>query len=73
MMVFTTAYHLRGKSKAVNVYKQSQIVQSTDSCCRSKKRSAWAHLQERQKADARQISHQIGLKRYVQQICWQTS
>lgn len=73
MIVFTTA-SLRGKSTAVNVYKQSQSVQSTDSCCRSKKRSAWAHVQEeRQKADARQISHQIGLKMYVQQMCRQTS
>lgn len=26
-MVFTAAYRLRGKSKAANVYKQSQILQ----------------------------------------------
>ena len=57
------------------MFVSSHDVQSTDSCCRSKKRSVWAHLQEerRQMWGRLVIREDDGKRIYVQQICRQTS
>lgn len=75
-VVFTAASLVVMSNSEVKA-QRSMFVSSHDSevyrqllYCRSKKRLAWVHLQEeRQKADVRQISHQIGQNIYVQQIC----